>query len=132
MINAFDQQIVRGKKILDNLNLIDKKVDQIINKPELNMVYRENELLKNSTFRFTQSEEQAVNKLDHLLFDDIVHSRKVYQKLEGVEDYLMKVKSEKDSCEEKLKTEINEKLRVKQAMAEMEINYRVQKAKLKR
>jgi hypothetical protein len=125
MLHSFDQQIVRGRKILDNLNMIEGKVDRIINKPELNIEYKENELLKNNStsFRFTQSrnsKEQAVNDLDHLLFDDILHSRKIFQKIEGVEDSLLKLKNERQICEDKLKKEIKDNLALKQAITELE------------
>ena len=122
MIHSFDQEIVRGRKILDNLNLIEDKVDKIMNKPELKIAFKENELLKNNTFRFTQSKnskEQVVSNLDHVLFDDILHSRKLFQKLDGIDDYLLKIKNEKDACEEKLKKEIKENLDLKQVISKL-------------
>ncbi len=67
-----------------------------------------------------------------MLFDDILHSRKIIQKLDGIDDYLQKIKTERDSLEDSLRKKVKENLNIKEALKEDDVKYRVKNVNLKK
>lgn len=86
----------------------------------------ENQNLEELT-QINQSERLLKNKLDLLTFENINKSRNIYQNLERFEDIIQSLQNSKNTCEGSLKKSISENLELKEALAELEIKFRLSK-----
>jgi hypothetical protein len=75
------------------------------------------------------NEKDLKNKLDLVTFDNINKSRNIYQSLEGFEDNVLSLHNSKNICEVNLKRYLSENLELKEALAELEIKFRLSRAR---
>jgi hypothetical protein len=77
----------------------------------------------------TQYEKLLKNKLDLITFENINKSRNIYQSLERFEDILQSLQNSRNTCESTLKKSISENMELKEALAELEIKFRLSRAR---
>jgi myosin heavy subunit len=155
----YQNQIVRGGKIKDNLSMIYGKLDNLLtsgnnSKNGFKMVNKnKNETKTNHTstreeenfmeigmkstssfsnefsYEALQEKESLMKKkLDFILFEDLDKSRKVYQKLNEISSYINHISFDKNKCEDSLKFILSQNSELKEALAELEIKFRISKA----
>ncbi len=76
-----------------------------------------------------KTKDHLIKKLDFILFEDINHSRKLFQMIENILDQINDLKIDKEICESENKKLISETLEMKEALAELEIKFRLLKNK---
>lgn len=156
-IEDLADKILKGEKLNQNINLIGDKLDQMsdnenathvenINAPHNftatiksnNKVNTATDSHKSKSRVSTQSETNSLtalqskskemkSKLDFLLFDNINKTRKIYSRLNSLSNFISSMKVTKTQCEDNLKNHISENLELKEALAELEIKYRLSK-----
>lgn len=110
-----ERSAVKKNKIKNRIPNIDIAIQNI-----------ENQNLEELT-QINQSERLLKNKLDLLTFENINKSRNIYQNLERFEDIIQSLQNSKNTCEGSLKKSISENLELKEALAELEIKFRLSK-----
>lgn len=89
--------------------------------------------MNNSTESQIQNLQRKENflktRLDFILFDDLDKTRKIYQKLNIFNNYIQQIFFEKEQCDNKLKKSMTENIELKEALAELEITFRLSKVK---
>ena len=74
-----------------------------------------------------KTKDHMIKKLDFILFEDINHSRKLFQLIENVLYQINDLKIDKEICESENKKLLGETLEMKEALAELEIKFRLLK-----
>jgi hypothetical protein len=131
-----NEHISKGSKLSDNLRLLDKKVDNIMeHKPEAgqNKVTEKGE---QGCYRFSETEastgEVLHKRLDSVLFQNSNLSNKIYSKLVNLNDYIDRFRKEKVKYDDSLNKLMTENLDLKSVIAELEVKYKILSNKVNR
>jgi hypothetical protein len=79
--------------------------------------------------KLSKNESDLKSKLNLISFNNINEARKIYKQLEVLGDEMNSISHQKTSCDAKLKNTLSENVELKEALAELEIKFRLSKVK---